>query len=226
MAAGQAVLRVRIVGSTHCVCRPAHIRRRPERSAGTVTSDRVSGMRRTDTSTGDPIPRAATEHPRATTWRALGYLLLCVLAIVVMVTATGDTAVSTADPAMPAPAPGDRSGAATFDDLLRAPVPTLCQHDPGNLAGGHLPPQDGHPGDVGIALNYTTGAYKVAFGGLTGSGTGDAAMAIDCGAGGVPWPETVQLYTAGSTRDAAGPTRLGGVDLGDVNQGKSVTDLS
>ena len=128
--------------------------------------------------------------------------------------------------AMPAPAPGDRSGAVTFVDLLRAPVPTLCQHDPGNLAGGHLPPQDGHPGDVGIALNYTTGAYKVAFGDLTDSGTGDAAMAIDCGAGGVPWPETVQLYTAGPTRDAAGPTRLGGVDLGDVNQGKSVTDLS
>jgi len=51
--------------------------------------------------------------------------------------------------------PDDRSGAVTFDDLLRAPVPALCQHDPGNLVHGQLPPQDGHPGNVGIALNYT-----------------------------------------------------------------------
>src|ERR1700676_551037 len=54
------------------------------------------------------------------------------------------------------PTPDDRSGAVTFDDLLRAPVPALCQHDPGNLVHGQLPPQDGHPGNVGIALNYTT----------------------------------------------------------------------
>jgi hypothetical protein len=115
----------------------------------------------------------------------------------------------------------------TFEDLQRAPVPALCEHDPGNLVHGQLPPQDGHPGDVGIALNYNTGAYKVAFGDLTG-GAGDAAMVAHCNAGGVGWPETVQLYAGGPLLDIAGPTRLGGIDLSDLSHGGSeiVTDLS
>lgn len=45
-------------------------------------------------------------------------------------------------------------------------------------------------------------------------------MVTDCTAGGVPWSETVQLYTAG-------PMRLGGVDLGDLTHSREVvTDLS
>jgi hypothetical protein len=103
------------------------------------------------------------------------------------------TAICQAGPTTPAPTPGSR--AVTFEYLMRAPVPTLCEHDPGNLRNGELPPQEGHRGDVKIALNYDTGAYKVAFGDLTG-GAGDAAMVTDCSAGGVPWAETVQLYPA------------------------------
>jgi hypothetical protein len=118
-------------------------------------------------------------------------------------------------------------GAVTFEYLQRAPVPALCQHDPGQLRSGQLPPQDGHPGNVGIALNYDTGAYKVAFGDLTGGG-GDAAMAVHCNAGGVGWPESVQLYTPGPQLDTVGPRLLGGVDLGDLSHGGSeiVTGLS
>ena len=125
----------------------------------------------------------------------------------------------------PVPTPG--RGAVTFEYLQRAPVPALCEHDPGNLRNGQLPPQEGHPGNVEIALDYNTAAYKVAFGDLTG-GAGDAAMVIHCNAGGVGWPETVQLYTAGPQLDIAGPTRLGGIDLGDLTHGgrEIVTDLS
>ena len=135
------------------------------------------------------------------------------------------TAISTAAPTTPVPTPGSR--AVTFEYLQRAPVPALCEHDPGNLRNGELPPQDGHPGNVGIALNYNTAAYKVAFGDLTG-GAGDAAMVIHCNAGGVGWPEIVQLYTAGPQLDITGPTRLGGIDLGDLTHGGSeiVTALS
>jgi hypothetical protein len=99
-------------------------------------------------------------------------------------------------------------------------VPALCEHDPGQLSNGQLPPQESHRGNVGIASNYYTGAYKVAFGDLTGGG-GDAAMVIHCNAGGVGWPETVELYTAG-------PRRLGGIDLGDLTHGGSeiVTELA
>ena len=135
------------------------------------------------------------------------------------------TAISKAAPTTPVPTPGSR--AVTFDYLMRAPVPALCEHDPGNLRNGELPPQEGHPGDVRIALNYETGAYKVAFGDLTG-GAGDAAMVTDCNTGGVAWPETVQLYTVGPQLDIAGPTRLGGIDLSDLTHGGSeiVTALS
>lgn len=75
-------------------------------------------------------------------------------------------------------------------------------------------------------MNYNTGAYKVAFGDLTGGG-GDAAMVIHCNAGGVGWPETVQLYTAGPQLSTAGPKRLGGIDLSDLTHSREVvTDLS
>lgn len=110
----------------------------------------------------------------------------------------------------------------TLQQLLSAPVPALCQHGPGNLVNGTLPQQDSHRGHVGIAQRYDDPGkpYKVAFGSLTGEDNVDAAMVIDCSAGGVPWPETVQLYTAG-------PTRLGGVDLGDITHSREVvTDLS
>ncbi|MGV0779418.1 hypothetical protein [Mycolicibacterium sp. XJ775] len=124
-----------------------------------------------------------------------------------------------ADPSPAAPAAG-RS--VTLQDLLSAPVPALCQHDPGNLVNGQLPPQDSHPGSVRIAQrnDEPDRSYKVAFGNLTGGANTDAAMVTDCSAGGVPWPETVQLYTAG-------PTLLGGVNLGDLTHSREVvTDLS
>lgn len=110
----------------------------------------------------------------------------------------------------------------TLQSLLSAPVPALCEHDPGNLVNGSLPPQDSHPGQVMIAKrnDQPDTPYKIAFGSLTSAGNIDAAMVTDCSAGGVPWPETVQLYTAG-------PTRLGGVNLGDITHSREVvTDLS
>jgi hypothetical protein len=175
---------------------------------------------------GGPDECAAISARRMV-FRAWAFTLIGLISVVVMAADASSAAISNADPATPAPTPGDRSGAVTFDDLLRARVPALCQHDPGNLVHGQLPPQDGHPGNVGIALNYATGAYKVAFGDLTGSGTRDAAMVTDCSAGGVPWAETVQLYTAGPQLDIAGPARLGGIDLSDLTHSRElVTDLS
>ncbi len=124
--------------------------------------------------------------------------------------------------AHPSPASPVAGGTVTLQDLLSAPVPALCEHDPGNLVNGQLPPQDSHPGQVTIAKrnNEADPSYKVAFGNLTSGANTDAAMATDCNAGGVPWPETVQLYTAG-------PTLLGGVNLGDLTHSREVvTDLS
>jgi hypothetical protein len=150
--------------------------------------------------------------------------LVGLLLAVAVTSCAHTTEMSKTAPASPVPPRGGH--AVTFDDLLRAPVPALCEHDPGNLVGGNLPPQEGHRGNVGIALNYDTGAYKVAFGDLTG-GAGDAAMAIHCNAGGVGWGEIVQLYTAGPQLETAGPRRLGGINLSDLTHSREVvTKLS
>jgi hypothetical protein len=146
--------------------------------------------------------------------------LICLISAVVV--GVFEPAISKADPSTPVPGPPASGGAVTLQDLLSAPVPGLCQHDPGNLVNGQLPPQDSHPGQVMIAKRNTQSdnSYKVAFGNLTGDGNTDAAMVTDCNAGGVPWSETVQLYTAG-------PARLGGVDIADLTHSREVvTDLS
>ena len=109
--------------------------------------------------------------------------------------------------------------AVTLDDLLSAPVPSLCKHEPGSLVNGQLPNQDPRYGHVGIAKTQQAD-YWVAFGDLTGDGVDDGALVTACSAGGVPWPATVQLYSAG-------PKRLGGVDLSDLTHGREVvTDMS
>jgi Bacterial regulatory helix-turn-helix protein, lysR family len=110
----------------------------------------------------------------------------------------------------------------TLEDLMSAPVPGLCRHDAGELVNGKLPLQDPHYGYVAIAhKSAPDDSPQVAFGDLTGDGVDDGAMVTRCSAGGVGWPATVQLYSAG-------PTRLGGIDLGNVTHGgrESVTDLS
>lgn len=115
-------------------------------------------------------------------------------------------------------APGEATGL-TERDLLNAPVPSLCEHDPGTLVDGTLP-DDGHPGEVHIATYMKgdeAGKSMMAFGDLTGDGVDDGAFVTNCGAGGVGWPATVQAYTAG-------PTHLGGIDLGSVTQGRELVE--
>lgn len=91
-------------------------------------------------------------------------------------------------------------------------------HEPGFLANGTLPLQDPFYGFVSIAKDsfaaVPTDDLMVALGDLTGDGQDDGAFVTACTAGGVGWPATIQVYTG------AGPTRLGGVDLGDVTHGR------
>ncbi len=160
-----------------------------------------------------------SNHRRASSPGSAFWLICLISAVLVGVF---EPAISNAGPSSPVPGPPAGGGTVSLQDLLFAPVPELCQHDAGNLVNGQLPPQDSHRGEVMIAKNTTESdnSYKVAFGNLTGGGNTDAAMVTDCNAGGVPWSETVQLYTAG-------PARLGGVNLGDLTHSTEVvTDLS
>jgi hypothetical protein len=172
---------------------------------------------------GGPDMCAAVSHRRVLL-QSRAVKLIGLLSAVAVAACAHTRETSKTSPATTVPTPG--RGAVTFEYLQRAPVPALCEHDPGQLRNGQLPPQERHPGNVEIALNYNTGAYKVAFGDLTGGG-GDAAMVIHCNAGGVGWGEIVQLYTAGPQLETAGPRRLGGIDLSDLTHSREVvTDLS
>src|SRR5215470_2334997 len=132
-------------------------------------------------------------------------------------------AVACAEPGSGGAAPQSSSTKpVTLADLMSAPVPGLCQHNPGTLVNGKLPGQDPHTGHVDIARNsLTNDSPWVAFGDLNGDGVDDGVMVTACSAGGVAWPATVQLYTAG-------PTHLGGIDLSDITHGgrETVTGLS
>lgn len=119
------------------------------------------------------------------------------------------------------PSESSGGGAVTLDDLLSAPVPALCKHEPGHLVNGKLPLQNPSRGEVVVATrSAASNDYLMTLGDLTTDGKADGAMVVRCSAGGVPWPQTVQLYTAG-------PKWLGGVDLGDLTHGREiVTDIS
>ena len=94
--------------------------------------------------------------------------------------------------------------------LLGAPVPQLCEHPAGTLVEGILPGMARHDGIVSVlqdlAAPATEGNILAAFGGLTGAGPLDAAVAVQCDQGGVTWPQHVLLY-------GPGPELIGAYDL-------------
>ncbi|WP_052270290.1 lipase/acyltransferase domain-containing protein [Streptomyces sp. MUSC 125] len=100
----------------------------------------------------------------------------------------------------------------TASSLLSAPVPAACGHPAGKLSSGKLPGVPKGRGVMGLAW-VTTGqprADLLTFGDLDGDGTGDAAAALYCDAGGVPWPEIIAFYGPGSTL-------IGHISLSDIN---------
>lgn len=120
----------------------------------------------------------------------------------------------------------------TIDDLLSAPVPSLCEHEPGNLVNGRLPLLSPKQGSVEVAKVPEGDDFFVTYGDLTSDGGGDGAFVTSCvagsscepemwdvcGEGAVAWPQTVQAYTSGEAR----AVRLGGVDLGDLTHGREL----
>ena len=102
----------------------------------------------------------------------------------------------------------------TLAMLKSAPVPSLCDHPAGHLVNGSLP---GIPAQRGFVMipavtGEAHGNSAVVFGDLNGDGVRDAAVTVWCNQGGVPWPDSVQLYTSGAKR-------LGGISLEKISHG-------
>lgn len=99
-------------------------------------------------------------------------------------------------------------------DLLRAPVPSVCGLPEGILDAGVLDPIMPEAPDARTWINFEGDRIRqndVAFGDVNGNAVDDAVVALNCNQGGVPWGQSLQFYTG------ATPTRLGGIDLYDIN---------
>lgn len=89
----------------------------------------------------------------------------------------------------------------TRDQLLSAPVPSLCEHPPGRLVGGKLPGIDEQNGFV--SLGFVTSPQEadnlLLFGDVDGSPGEEAVVVVDCNQGGVAWPQVILVYGDGPT---------------------------
>jgi hypothetical protein len=104
-------------------------------------------------------------------------------------------------------------------DLLRAPVPALCDHPAGRVVNGSLPglgPTDGYLTISADGTQEFGSPVAPVFADLTRDGKQDAAAVISCSAGGVAWPDTVTLYSPG-------PKLLGHADFYDVHVAEHAT---
>ncbi|WP_346619648.1 hypothetical protein [Blastococcus montanus] len=103
--------------------------------------------------------------------------------------------------------------------LAIAEVPSLCDHEPGQLANGRLPVDDPSAGFVSLVLQPAGGVPGPLLADVTGDGRTDAVVVAECSAGGVSWPMHLLLY-------GPGPEFLGAVDLGPHTAGFEHADVS
>lgn len=99
--------------------------------------------------------------------------------------------------------------AVSIETLLQAEAPAMCRHPAGRLVNGSLPVADPLAnGYAGIRLGGVefTRPLPPATTDLNADGIQDTAVAFDCSAGGVTWPEIIAIY-------GPGPTLIGSIDL-------------
>jgi hypothetical protein len=103
---------------------------------------------------------------------------------------------------------GRRTPPLSAESLLSAPVPSLCDHPAGTLVDGRLPGIPETAGGVWLyRIGWTpddgaTASQLGALGDVTGDGQDDAVVTLGCYQGGVSWPDTVHVYTAGPAHQA------------------------
>jgi len=119
-------------------------------------------------------------------------------------------------PSAGATSSAEPTGGPSADDLLSAPVPSLCTHPAGRLVNGSLPgirPNGGHVTIATKASDYLQAPVRADF---DGDGVDEIAAIVECDKGGVAWPQVLVVYRTG-------PTLLGYVDLADVTKAEHST---
>lgn len=81
------------------------------------------------------------------------------------------------------------------DQLLTAPVPSLCEHPAGTLVDGELPGIPEMDGGVSVDLDLRPPVIAD----LDGDATEEIVAVFDCNRGGVGWPSSLLLYGPGLT---------------------------
>lgn len=106
--------------------------------------------------------------------------------------------------------PSPAASLITAEQMLSAPVPSLCDHPAGTLANGELDAPGDNTGGAMIA-QFAEGDWKsLSFHSWLGADGGPyAALVMDCNQGGVAWPPHVVFYSAG-------PTVLGEIDVAKI----------
>jgi len=97
----------------------------------------------------------------------------------------------------------------TPEELVDAPIPSLCDHPAGTMSNGELLSRKKGYGGAWIAA-YEGDWKELSFRSWRDEqGEPLAALVMDCNQGGVGWPPHVVFYTSG-------PTVLGEIDVSDV----------
>lgn len=109
-----------------------------------------------------------------------------------------------ANPSPPAPSP------ISPEQMITAPVPSLCEHPAGILIDGALDGAGDNDGGAWISRYPDPVWRSLSFHSWQGADAEQyAALVMDCNQGGVGWPPHVVFYTSG-------PTVVGEIDVSDV----------
>lgn len=100
----------------------------------------------------------------------------------------------------------------TANEMLNAPVPSLCDHPAGRLVKGKHPGIKSGSGVVEIDFGVGDWKTKRFASWRDSKGEPRAAVVINCNAGGVSWSSRLVMY-------GPGPTVLGAIDVREVTNG-------
>ncbi len=142
--------------------------------------------------------------------RAIVVSLLALLLAGCGLLSPANSSTSSPIPSTATPEPAGTALSITAEQMVEAPLPSLCDHPAGTLVDGALDGPGENDGGAWIA-GYPDGDWRtLSFHSWKGTDSRQyAALVVDCNQGGVGWPPNVVFYTDG-------PTVVGQINVADV----------